>query len=303
LQLTESKAALDVIIVGLNASLVDAQQATVSVRQEGVDSVEAIRKQMFEAVSSSDAVKEELNGRVSVYETRVVELESSLKEMNEKIEQMTEEIVVFNTHECPVPVVDIILPADASAVEKTPFKIPVAITKQPSHGSSSSLRHISHLGDGVTATPARDSVRRDSSVFGSPSVTDSDSRRESGLSDVMTAANSRRESALLEVEPERDFVKNRSSPTGGSGVKRASSSVEALKSDAAVFGSSPSSAKRVRSSPAAASSQPPPRERVFICFSGVSDNAERNRLMNIVSKMPNAEYLECKEGLDPRISK
>jgi hypothetical protein len=69
LQLTESKAALDQIIVGLNASVVDAKRDTVSVHQKGVDSVEAIRKRMLEAVSTSEVVKKELADRDSDYKT------------------------------------------------------------------------------------------------------------------------------------------------------------------------------------------------------------------------------------------
>jgi hypothetical protein len=289
MHLTDSNTALDETIVGLKSSLAEAEKTTLSTKEEGEASLEDMRKQMSEAVLASDAVKEDLKKRVAGYETKVQELESSLIEMNGQMEAIKTQAAA-------------VLVATA-AEESTPFKVPTAIEKRVSFpDSSSSLRHISDVVEGATPAAAAKS-RRASSVFASPSASDADSRRESGLSDVLTAADdgSRRESALMEVEAQPDSIKNQGSSPAVTGAKRSSSSVDAMKSNEAEFGSSPSRVKRVRSSPAAASSQPR-KERVYVCFSGVSDNVERNKLMNILSKMPNAEYLECKEGLDPRIS-
>jgi hypothetical protein len=287
LQLTEANSALDVIILGLKGDLEKAEQTMVTERQEGVESTEAIKKQLADAVNASGELKRCITG----YESRIEELETSLLEINDQ----------FDVLQAQGP------STVAAASESTPFKIPAAIVKEPSvPGSSSSLRHVSDFvdaKDGVSDTPRGEATRRDSEVFGSPAFTDSSTRRESAVSDVLTASDSRRESASLEVDGDREgSIKNRSPAAG---VKRASSSVEALKSDAAEYGSSPSSAKRSKSSPVAGVSQgrKARTERVFVCFSGVSDPSERQRLLTIVQKMPNAEYLECKDGLDERISK
>lgn len=67
-------------------------------------------------------------------------------------------------------------------------------------------------------------------------------------------------------------------------------------------------AKRVKSvtetaeSPSINAATRQPSKKLYISLSGVTSQDERAKIIHIINSMPNAEYVECKEGLDPRVT-
>lgn len=64
----------------------------------------------------------------------------------------------------------------------------------------------------------------------------------------------------------------------------------------------PKAAKRKESTEFSQSAKRKKQPHYFICFSGITDQSTRKLLMEEIASLPNATYLESKDGSDERIS-